>query len=155
MLEFVKYEHIDKLKQDVLPKVDEFTRLIEGYKNDNNDMKLCVRTFDENLCDKANKSALVTMQSKLMQEFVSVRLWQDIEQTLNANDQKREVIINQQKSELKAFKDNISQHIDNLCTDITNKKLNSYEKVCNSFQKFFNQDELSEILDRKADLELI
>lgn len=79
MLEFAKYEHIEKMKQDVLPKVQLFTELIEGYKNDNQDMKICVRTFDENLCDKANKSALVAMQSKLMLEFVSVRLWTDIE----------------------------------------------------------------------------
>jgi spore coat polysaccharide biosynthesis protein SpsF (cytidylyltransferase family) len=42
-----------------------------------------------------------------------------------------------------------------LCTEITNRKLNQYERVANSFSKFFNQDELSEILDRKADLELI
>ena len=95
MLQFAKYEHIQKMKDDVLPKVKEFQDLIEGYKHDNNDMKICVRTFDENLCDKANKSALVAMQSKLMQDFVSVRLWQDIEAMLKANDEKREVIINQ------------------------------------------------------------
>ena len=83
------------MKDDVLPKVKEFDDLIKGYKHDNNDMKICVRTFDENLCDKANKSALVAMQSKLMQDFVSVRLWQDIEEILKANDEKREVVINQ------------------------------------------------------------
>ena len=62
MLEFAKYEHIEKLKEDVLPKVATFTALIEGYKLDNTDMRVCVRTFDEALCEKANKSSLVTMQ---------------------------------------------------------------------------------------------
>lgn len=30
-----------------------------------------------------------------------------------------------------------------------------YEKITSSFQQFFNQDELSTLIDRKADLELV
>ena len=32
MLEFAKYEHIQKMKDDVLPKVKIFQELIDGYK---------------------------------------------------------------------------------------------------------------------------
>ena len=42
-----------------------------------------------------------------------------------------------------------------MCTEITTKKLEQYDRVAAAFQKFFNQDELGEILDRKADIELI
>ena len=35
MMEFAKYEHIQKMKDDVLPKVKDFEDLIEGYKLDN------------------------------------------------------------------------------------------------------------------------
>jgi hypothetical protein len=53
-------------------------------------MKICVRQFDESLSTKANKSQIFSMQQNLMKDFVSRRLWEDIELELKAKDQDRE-----------------------------------------------------------------
>jgi len=60
-----------------------------------------------------------------------------------------------QKREVQDFQRNIATEIDGICGGIIKKKLIQYDRVANSFQHFFNQDELNQVLDRKADLELI
>ena len=60
-----------------------------------------------------------------------------------------------QKREVQDFQRNIATEIDGICAEIIKKKLIQYERVANSFAHFFNQDELNQVLDRKADLELI
>jgi hypothetical protein len=56
---------------------------------------------------------------------------------------------------MKDYKEQMAALIDELCTKITTNKLSQYDRVAKSFTRFFNQDELGQILDKKADLELI
>ena len=43
MKQYAKFEHIEKLQADVLPKVAKFTDLLDIYTRDNTDMRMCVR----------------------------------------------------------------------------------------------------------------
>ena len=61
MLEYAKYEHIQTLRDEVIPKMDHFTGLMQKFEQDNLDVLVCVRRFDSALCEKANKSALITL----------------------------------------------------------------------------------------------
>ena len=59
--------------------MDHFTELMEKYSDDNLDMRMCVRKFDEDLSLKANKCGIVTMRRELELGFVSVQKWESIE----------------------------------------------------------------------------
>ena len=52
---FATTSSFEKLYNHVFPRVNDFQKYIATYKADNEDMKLCVRSFDEKLCQKANK----------------------------------------------------------------------------------------------------
>ena len=58
---FAAIEHIDALKHVFLPRIEDFTQKIDKFMNDNQDMRECVRRFDEDLSIKANKIDIVTM----------------------------------------------------------------------------------------------
>ena len=64
--------HIDKIREEVLPPVKEFTKLISEYTKDNKDMRECVRKYDESLCLKVNKSGLIEFEQKIRQEYLSL-----------------------------------------------------------------------------------
>ena len=81
--------------------------------------------------------------------------WIKLKEQLLQNDHTREVRIINLQDDVTEFKSEIQNHVEQFCTDTISKKLVQYEKVAKSFQKFFNHEELSEILDNKADLELI
>ena len=66
-----------------------FTELINIYTQDNTDMKICVRQFDEALSLKANKSEIVTMKQNFSIEYVEVRKWSQIEGELRESDNNR------------------------------------------------------------------
>jgi len=52
---FVRMEHIKDLEERVVPPVNRVTTLITEFARDNRDMRCCVRSFDELLCQKVNK----------------------------------------------------------------------------------------------------
>ena len=49
-------------------------------------MLVCVRRFDKALCEKANKSALVTLHKDFSDEFVPNKAWSEMEKKLMDND---------------------------------------------------------------------
>ena len=52
---FASMEHIDQLKNKLLPKVQEFSNKVDEYQTDNNNMKAIIQQFDVNLSLKCNK----------------------------------------------------------------------------------------------------
>ena len=70
------------LRDEVCPKIDHFTGLMERYTLDNEDMRMCVRKFDEDLSLKCNKAAIFTLREDLEKEFVAVHNWKAIEKEL-------------------------------------------------------------------------
>ena len=55
MRSYVQLQHIKDLEQRVVPPVNRVTGLITQFARDNKDMRCCVRSFDELLCQKVNK----------------------------------------------------------------------------------------------------
>ena len=70
-------------------------------------------------------------------------------------DARREVELEATKTEVREVRTNLATEIDGVCAQIIKQKLKDYERVVNAFSKFFNEDELNQVLDRKADIELI
>lgn len=56
---------------------------------------------------------------------------------------------------VKMFEVNMSEEINNAVKRSLQKAMINYEKVLSQFQKFFDQEELSKTLERKADLEYV
>ena len=54
MKKLVNYSHIEKLRSEVIPMINEFSELIEKMTTDNDDMRDCIVNFDKTLCQKAN-----------------------------------------------------------------------------------------------------
>ena len=48
-------KHITALEDRLVPPMERFTALMGTYAKDNLDMRCCVRSFDELLCQKVNK----------------------------------------------------------------------------------------------------
>ena len=58
---FSDIEHMDQLKNTLMPKISRFSNLMDEFIKDNEMMRECVRKFDEDMTLKANKGELVTM----------------------------------------------------------------------------------------------
>ena len=82
MAQFAKFEHIQVLRDEVCPKIHHFTTLMDRYTLDNEDMRMCVRKFDEDLSLKANKCGIVTLREELELGFVAMHNWKGIEKEL-------------------------------------------------------------------------
>ena len=66
----VLFEDMEKLRADVLPKVADFTKMIELFIRDNGKMKECVAAFDESICTKANKHDIATLKQEVQDIFL-------------------------------------------------------------------------------------
>jgi len=55
---------------------------MDRYTLDNEDMRMCVRKFDEDLSLKANKCGIVTLREELELGFVAMHNWKGIEKEL-------------------------------------------------------------------------
>ena len=62
MKEYARFDHIRQLRADVLPKVENFTKLLDIYTKDNIDMRECIEKFDKTLSLKSNKADIITMK---------------------------------------------------------------------------------------------
>ena len=56
---------------------------------------------------------------------------------------------------MKILKENLDDYVDNSMNCQLTYKLHQYDEVQRKFQTFFNAEELSAVIDRKADIELI
>ena len=82
MKEYARFDHIRQLRADVLPKVENFTKLLDIYTKDNIDMRECIEKFDKTLSLKSNKADIITMKHQFSLDYVEVRKWKKIEEEL-------------------------------------------------------------------------
>ena len=75
-------------------------------------MRLCVRRFDEALCEKANKSSLLTMRKEVGEEFLPFSKWAEMEKKLLDNDTRRQMELDKQGATAARFQANIATEID-------------------------------------------
>ena len=62
---------------------------IEKVLADNEDMRQCIRIFDETLLTKANKSGLFAFEESVNENFVKHYDWREIKNRLEKNDLER------------------------------------------------------------------
>jgi hypothetical protein len=85
----VTYEHMQELRDLVLPTVSE-VKIGQGkVLADNEDMRGCIAAFDEVLLTKANKAGLLALEQQIEVAFVKHYDWKMLRDTLQTNDDKR------------------------------------------------------------------
>jgi len=52
---FVSTKTIEDFKEKMVPRMEKCENSVSSYRKDNDDMKYCIRTFDEQLCNKSSK----------------------------------------------------------------------------------------------------
>ena len=94
----------------------------------------------------------MTMMMEFDMKFITKDNLNEYSNQIEAN-KKDVVALNKRQfaASLLDFKDNFTD----FCNETIDEKLENYDKVAKDFQQFFNQREICELFDRKADLELI
>ena len=59
------------------------------------------------------------------------------------------------EAELHEFKDNVGALTKEVMFDLVTTRFKKYDALCKTFESFFDREELSSLIDRKADIELI
>ena len=152
---FAAIEHIDQLINVFLPKVQQFSDQVTDFMADNEDVKNCVRKFDEDISIKANKSSLIEMNEEIERRFIPLQRW---DQVLDGFDDLRQHIKEKYKemeSHFEDFRKKEEQSLDILCEELLANKYSKYDHVLGEFKKFFNQEDLSIRIDSKADLKMV
>lgn len=67
---YSEIEHIKRIKEYLLPKMEGFAASIDGLMKDNTKVKECIIKFDNTICNKANKAEIYTMKHELIKTFI-------------------------------------------------------------------------------------
>ena len=67
---FSEIENIHKLETSYLPKIRDFTGLVDQLEESHASMKECIRKFDEDLSLKASKIQLHLQKEELVRDFI-------------------------------------------------------------------------------------
>ena len=67
---FAELEHIDQLKNVLLPKVKNFGLKIDDFFESNIEMRECIKKFDVALSMKANKEYLTIFEAHLDTKYI-------------------------------------------------------------------------------------
>ena len=106
------------------------------YEKNNKDMLLAVRTFDEKLCQKANKHQLTGLENHLEDDYMSrqdMEVWtDDMEKTAKEKEDRAKKFLDR----LSTFQKNIHTTFNDICNKTVADKLEKYEGLCKDFAKF-------------------
>lgn len=118
-------------------------------------MKECVRRFDENISIKANKAALAIMKTEFEKAYIGVHHYEEMKDTMSKRDNEHADRIENLKDFLDGFKQNTNEEVKLLCRNVVTIQLEKYDLVARGFQKFFSEDQLSDVIDRKVDMDTL
>ena len=68
--EFSSIDHIYRIKNYLLPKMEAFSDKVDFFLEDNEKMKCCIREFDIALCTKCTKATLDLMRIEFENRFI-------------------------------------------------------------------------------------
>ena len=75
---FSELEHMNYLKETLLPKMSSFGDNVDGFMKELDDVKICTRSYDEVLNTKANKIELNICRQELESSFITNLSWDKI-----------------------------------------------------------------------------
>ena len=81
---FANISHVQKLQDFFIPKFESFGARIDEFLQDNEKVRECIIRFDKTICDKAQKSELLTMREKLEKSFISLSYADGIEAKIDS-----------------------------------------------------------------------
>jgi hypothetical protein len=77
---FASIEHIENIKNYLLPKIQKFSDKIDEYFQDNHLVREVVRGLDESISMKANKSEFIIIRGHLEKMFIPIEELERIEE---------------------------------------------------------------------------
>ena len=152
---FINIQDFIDFRNEVYPVFEEFKNRFQDMKDNNEEMKSCIRGFDETICEKASKMTVYDLEKRICEDFVTKVDYKMMSDNLMELEQERLRVSQMMKEEALEFQDTLKDKIRNICKEIITEKLGLYDKITKSFSKFFSSDELDEVISRKADIELL
>ena len=80
---FSEVETIKILRDTYLPKINDFTNLVDKLEKNHQNMYETIRKFDENMCLKASKSWVKELAGNLAKDFITKEDLNDIDTRFN------------------------------------------------------------------------
>ena len=152
---FADIETITKLEETYLPKMASFTDLVNKLEASHKTMRECIRKFDEDIAEKANKSALTLCREDLERRFIELERYNKLVSRDNAIEKELRETHTKMEAWFEDLKIQNRSMVKNLVDGELEVKLRAYEQVVTAFKQFFDQEELAALLDRKADIEFV
>ena len=114
-----------------------------------------IRGFDKTISIKSNKCDLRVFKEDIERRFINIKNWDGV---LKCVEEIKENIAKEYKKldeKFIQFKKTEEETVEKTVEDLLNGKFIKYEAVRNEFKKFFGQDELTFVIDNKADIKMI
>ena len=70
---FTELENLNHINDVLLPQVKSFSDALVGFKDNNHDMQLAIRAFDESLSTKANKTHFEILRNEIYKTFMTTK----------------------------------------------------------------------------------
>jgi len=118
-------------------------------------VKEVVLGFDKTISIKSNKCDLRVFKEDIERRFINIKNWDGV---LKCVEEIKENIAKEYKKldeKFIQFKKTEEETVEKTVEDLLNGKFIKYEAVRNEFKKFFGQDELTFVIDNKADIKMI
>lgn len=77
--DFAEIEHMQYIKDTLLPRLKDFSEMITTLLSDNNEVKVSVRAFDKSICNKATKTDMKCLREDLMKNFIHIDNWKGVQ----------------------------------------------------------------------------
>ena len=135
---FASSEEFEVLQKNVIPKVAQCELEVREYRKDNKDMRVCIRTFDSQICQKASKVTVKGVEDKMYNDYASkedlTAMAVELEWKQKNKDEKTGVFI----ENMSQFQKNVEGKLRRVCEEVVEDKLEAYESVSKEFSKFLH-----------------
>ena len=123
-----------------MPKIANFKNLVDELEASHDQMRQSIRRFDEDLCLKAGKDALILQREQLERTFI----YKDDLRKIESQQDRVQIELNDIQENLRSWFEEEAEKQDNvmqtLIDNVLESKLSQYENVAKSFSKFFDSD---------------
>ena len=132
---YIKFQHLEDLRQQVLPVIKEFREVVKGFNNDNDNFRQVIQGFDVALCTKANVTKVQQVQVYIDENFMKKGMFTEIIKEVQASATKREGEARKLRDDLAIIRDSLDDKVQNIVAECIETKMKLYEAVCKSFSK--------------------
>lgn len=95
----------------------------------NEEMKNCIRGFDETICEKASKLSVYEVEKRICEDFVTKIDYKLMSDNLLKLEQERMRVSKVMKEEARDFQENLKDKIHRICKEIIYEKLGQYDNI--------------------------